>query len=222
MEGLIMIVFNLVNGTALKETETKVADYEAANRGSIATNAARIASENATVLKQEEYARHQREQARLAAIQEEAEERHERERQKTDLIRDLASSEGSADKILARNKAAALKRSSSRRINDETRTIGNVPNLSMLRIEDVEMEEEVPFDPLGGQGAESSLYVVRQNYDDSYVSFWFRLIRRWLDQVKNDKVASAGGFVVHDVYKRGLFEAYTGLGCILAAELTGI
>ena len=41
----------------------------------------------------------------------------------------------------------------------------------------------------------------------------------WLDGVKNDPVALAGGFVVHDVYKRGLFEAYAGLGCILSDEL---
>jgi hypothetical protein len=43
---------------------------------------------------------------------------------------------------------------------------------------------------------------------------------RWLDKVKKDPVASAGGFRVHDVYKRGLFEAYAGLGCILSEELT--
>jgi CDK-activating kinase assembly factor MAT1 len=128
-----------------------------------------MASETATVLKQEELARQQREQARLTAVQEEAEERHERERQRTDLIRDLASSEGSAEKILARNKAAALKRSSARRVNDEIRAAGNIINLGMVRLEDMEMEEEGPFDPLEGQGEESSLYVVRQNYEDSYV-----------------------------------------------------
>lgn len=42
---------------------------------------------------------------------------------------------------------------------------------------------------------------------------------RWLEQVKKDPIASAGGFRVHDVYKRGLFEAYAGLGCILSEEL---
>ena len=29
----------------------------------------------------------------------------------------------------------------------------------------------------------------------------------------------AGGFCEHDVYRRALFEAYAGLGCILADEL---
>jgi hypothetical protein len=32
-------------------------------------------------------------------------------------------------------------------------------------------------------------------------------------------VALAGGFSLHDVYRRGLFEAYAGLGCILSEEL---
>jgi hypothetical protein len=82
------------------------------------------------------------------------------------LIRDLASSEGSAEKILARNKAAALKRSSARRVNDEQQRISMT--LTMPRMEDGDEEEEGPFDPLDGQGEESSLYVVHQRYDDSY------------------------------------------------------
>jgi len=115
---------------------------------------------------QEEVSRQQREQARLTALKEAAEEEYERNRQKIDLIRDLASSEGSAEKILARNKAAALKRSSARRVNDEQQRI--TMTLTMPRMEDLGDEEEGPFDPLDGQGKESSLYVVHQNYDDSY------------------------------------------------------
>jgi hypothetical protein len=45
------------------------------------------------------------------------------------------------------------------------------------------------------------------------------IMGRWLDQLRNDAVAMAGGFSLHDVYKRGLFEAYAGLGCILLDEL---
>jgi CDK-activating kinase assembly factor MAT1 len=141
----------------------------------IATNTARLASESAALLKQEEISRQQREQARLAAFKEEADEQYERERQKTDLIRDLASSEGSAEKILARNKAAALKRSSARRFNEDSRLSSpSVLNLGLTSMEEVE-EDEGPFDPLAGQGEESSLYVVHQNYDDMYDSLWISL-----------------------------------------------
>jgi CDK-activating kinase assembly factor MAT1 len=207
----------LVNGTDLKETEAKVAAYEAANRSSIAANLARQASESAAFSHQEELSRQQREQARLAALKEAEEEEYERNRQKTDLIRDLASSEGSAEKILARNKAAALKRSSARRANGEQPRI-NI-TLTIPRMQDVGDEEEGPFDPLDGQGEESSLYVVHQSYDDPYDPTRSGLNDSWLNEVKNDPVALAGGFVVHDVYKRGLFEAYAGLGCILSDEL---
>jgi CDK-activating kinase assembly factor MAT1 len=123
-----------------------------------------MTSETAALSRQEEITRQQREQSRLAALKEQADEKYERERQKTDLIRDLASSEGSAEKILARNKAAALKRSSARRVNVETR-ISSVSSFG--RMEEVE-EDEGPFDPLGGEGEESSLYIVHQNYDDPY------------------------------------------------------
>ena len=147
---------------------------------------------------------------------------YEKERQKLDLIRDLASSEGSAEKILERNRAAALKRSSARRVVEEN-SRGTVGSMLSLRMDDVDEEEESgPFDPLGGEGEESSLYVVHQNYDDSYLPLRDSVNGRWLDGVKNDPVALAGGFVVHDVYKRGLFEAYAGLGCILSDELTAI
>jgi hypothetical protein len=105
-------------------------------------------------------------------LQEEQEEQIERERQRKDLIRDLASSEGSADKILARNKAAALKRSSARR-RDEERFTSGAGTYGMARMEDVE-EEAGPFDPLDGQGEESSLYTVRHTYDEPYFHFWLR------------------------------------------------
>jgi CDK-activating kinase assembly factor MAT1 len=202
-----------------------VAAYEAANRSSIQANLARQASELAALSKQEETSRQQREQARLQAIKEAEEEAYERERQKTDLIRDLASSEGSAEKILARNKAAALKRSSARRFTEEHQNNRMLTSggLLSLKMEDVDAEEEGPFDPLDGQGEESSLYTVHQNYDDAYVSLFDRVTNSsWLDQVKNDPVVLAGGFIVHDVYKRGLFEAYAGLGCILSDELVAI
>jgi CDK-activating kinase assembly factor MAT1 len=165
----LTVAFNLVNGTDLKETEAKVAAYEAANRSSIVANAARSSAEQAALTKQEELVRQQREQARLAALKEEATEKYERERQKTDLIRDLASSEGSAEKILARNKAAALKRSSARRQNDEIRMSGASTltfGMGVGSMEDTE-EDDGPFDPLDGQGEESSLYKVRQSYEDT-------------------------------------------------------
>jgi len=206
-----------VNGTDLKETEAKLASYEAANKGSIVANAQRQESEAAALSKQEETLRQQREQARLAALREDAEEEYERERQKTDLIRDLASSEGSAAKILARNQAAALKRSSARRQNEENRISAPKIEFNFNRMDDD--IDEGPFDPLAGEGKESSLYVVRQSYDDAYVLFMNDLTYRWLEEVKHDPVALAGGFNIHDVYKRGLSEAYAGLGCILSEEL---
>ena len=220
LEEVEDIIFNLVNGTDIKETEAKILQYEAENKSSITANQARLRAESEALTKQEDLLRQQREQSRLAALKADAEEAYERERQKTDLIRDLASSEGSAEKILARNKAAALKRSSARRINEESNrfTPGRI-NVGM-RMNDDEMEDDGPFDPLGGEGEESSLYVVHQDYDDAYDFIEDGSNLRWLDQVKNDKVASAGGFLVHDVYKRGLFEAYAGLGCILSDELT--
>ena len=127
-----------------------------------------------------------------------------------DLIRDLASSDGSAEKILARNKAAALKRSSARRQNEEQRlSVGGFtfPGMTIGGSMDVE-EDEGPFDPLGGEGKESGLYRVKGTYED-----------KWLEPLVNDEKALAGGFLVHDVYRRGLFEAYAGLGCILSEEL---
>lgn len=154
----------MVNGTDLKETETKISAYESANRTSIQANADRSDREHKEVSDREELSRQYRESARLAAQQEAEEEGLERERQKADLIRDLASSQGSADKILARNKAAALKRSSARRRTEEERFVA----ASMPRFAGVEVEDERPFDPLDGAGEESSLYVVRSEYDDPY------------------------------------------------------
>jgi len=179
-----------------------------------------LKSESLALTRQEELLRKQREQSRLAAAKADAEEAYERERRKTDLIRDLASSEGSAEKIVARNNAASLKRSSARRINEESSRFAAGRFSTGMMMEEDEMEDEGPFDPLDGQGEGSSLYIVHQDYDDAYLSIRGGANARWLDKVKSDKVALAGGFLVHDVYKRGLFEAYAGLGCILSDELT--
>ena len=146
-----------------------------------------MASEAAAISKQEELSRQQREQARLVALREDQEEQHERERQRMDLIRDLASSDASAEKILARNKAAALKRSSARRVKDEeTRINPSLLNLGIGPVEDVDVEDEGPFDPLDGEGEESSLYVVQKDYDDAYIRPTSALIQDGL--IKSRKI----------------------------------
>lgn len=112
---------------------------------------------------------------------------------------------------MARNKAAALKRSSARRQNEETRLSAAAGGFTFpgMATGSVQMEEEEgPFDPLGGEGKESGLYRVKTTYED-----------KWLEPLSHDEKALAGGFLVHDVYRRGLFEAYAGLGCILSEEL---
>jgi len=106
-----------------------------------------------------------------------------------------------------RNRAAALKRSSARRMNEE-RVVARQGGLVSFPGMGMEEEEEGPFDPLGGEGRESSLYRVKSSYED-----------KWLEPLMRDEKALAGGFLVHDVYRRGLFEAYAGLGCILSEEL---
>jgi CDK-activating kinase assembly factor MAT1 len=119
------------------------------------------------VSKHEEALRQRRDLARQAAIQEAQEEKLEKERLERDLIRELASSEGSAEKIVARNKAAALKRSSARR-RTEGEEVTRGWGLASLLIKEEEEEEEAAFDPLDGEGEESSLYIVRTHYDDPY------------------------------------------------------
>jgi len=84
------------------------------------------------------------------------------------LIRELASSEGSAEKIVARNRAAALRRSSARR-RVEGEEISRGRGMGRVQLVDEDEDEMVPFDPLDGEGEESSLYRVRQHYDDPYV-----------------------------------------------------
>jgi len=101
--------------------------------------------------------------------------------------------------------------------------VGIVPKFVVVGRDGIEVEEEGPFDPLDGQGEESSLYIVRPDYDDPYVlGNVCGLMSRFLDQLRDDAVAMAGGFSLRDVYKRGLFEAYAGLGCILSDELNPV
>jgi hypothetical protein len=71
-----------------------------------------------------------------------------------------------------------------------------MPNVTIPlgRMEDIEMEDDRPFDPLEGQGEESALYVVRQNYDDSYVSLISALIIGGLIQSRKTLLLWQEGF----------------------------
>ncbi|ODQ50090.1 CDK-activating kinase assembly factor [Saitoella complicata NRRL Y-17804] len=207
-------VFNLVNGIDIQETEAKLEKYAGSNRKEIAANAARAVSE-AQALQQQEAARKvAAKEARQQALLDEEEERREKAEDEAGLLKALAAAGNEKDSariVKAHEQRVAHRaqlRAQRRRERDEALAaqFTDMPAFGAPRPK-IEEEDDTPFDPLGGEGMSSAMYVVQSNYDDI----------KSMEIVRNPE-AVASGFNVTEVFRKALFSAFAGLGCDVGAE----
>ncbi|KAG4306126.1 hypothetical protein PORY_000114 [Pneumocystis oryctolagi] len=202
LEEIENIVFNLVNNIDVEETEIKLQTYEAINKKSIIINAQKAEIEAQIISQNEERLKKEKKISQEMAIKEKEAEHIEKERHKQELIRELASSDKHASKIIERSNELSLKRSTIRRqqviqeakIAMETLSTFQNPCLNQNK------EKDDVFSPMAGQDKENTLYDIKETYDDSF-----------LKPLLENKTIRGGGFNINDVYRRVLFEAFAGL-----------
>ncbi|KAG0164589.1 TFIIH/NER complex subunit [Apophysomyces sp. BC1034] len=208
LERVEDITFNLMNEVNVAETKAQIAAYEMENKDSIAENQARMANEQRYKNFQEELEKQQKEQKREEYLQQLEEERRQREHEKAEIIKELATSNKSAQAVLATRQTVALKRSSALRQLSETNSPS--PRIAMpswitaAMDTDTEMREAEArnFDPFALEYEYTTGFTVLENYVDPST-----------DYLHNNKQARAGGYAPKFAYTRALTEAFSGIMC---------
>ncbi|CDH55945.1 cdk-activating kinase assembly factor [Lichtheimia corymbifera JMRC:FSU:9682] len=207
LEEVEDITFNLMNEVDVAETEARISAYELENKDSIAANEARMANEQRFQNYQDEFERQQREQKREEYLQLLEEERRQKEQEKADIIKELATTNKSAQSVLATRQSITLKRSSALRQQSETNSPARMAmpawiTASMDADVDTKMQEAADFDPFDLQYEYTTGFDIRDDYDDPATEY-----------LHNNKRARAGGYAAKYAYERALTDTFTGLTC---------
>ncbi|CAO3687905.1 unnamed protein product [Umbelopsis ramanniana] len=205
LEEVEDITFNLINEVDVAETEAKMARYEKENKDSIAANEARSVNELKKSSYQEEMEKQEKEQ-RLADYRRQLEEEKlMKEREKSDLIRELATSNKPAHAVLATRQTSTLKKSSALRQQRDANAQRNNLLPAWLKTSiptDVDMKEAdlENFDPLGLEYQDPTTPTIMTTYNDPAT-----------DSLINNKQTRAGGYFPRFAYQRALFDVYTNM-----------
>lgn len=200
----------------VEETDRRILAYQRENAEQIDVQASQEEREAELVRLQDEEERRLRRERALEFAKRDEEDRRERMRDETELINALEQGEGSVDKILRKQKAVALKRSSARVANNDLppNTASGRPSLLSKYLQYNKaggaradpVDEFAPEDPMSDYDTSwydyRDLFVVRQSYEDPTGAACLR------DPVKQ----LAGGFdVSKSVWERALRSAVMGL-----------
>ncbi|KAI9250594.1 CDK-activating kinase assembly factor MAT1-domain-containing protein [Phascolomyces articulosus] len=168
---LSLLAFNLMNEVDVAETEARITAYEMENKDSIAANEARMVNEQRYKNFQDELEKQQREQKREDYMKLLEEERRQKEHEKAEIIKELATSNKSAQAVLATRQSITLKRSSALRQQSENSSPARLSMPSWITTamdNDAEMKEsdDQPFDPFEYQYQYTNNFTVYSGYDD--------------------------------------------------------
>ncbi|KAI8099363.1 CDK-activating kinase assembly factor MAT1-domain-containing protein [Halteromyces radiatus] len=204
-----------MNDVDVAETEARINAYEVENKDSIAANQARSVNENRFQSYQEELEKQEKEHRREEYMQQLENERRQKEQEKSDLIKELASTNKSAQAIMATRQSAALKRSSALRQQTDSPQNISSPRLAMPTWitsametdSDARYTEAQNFDPFDLQYRYPSGFTLRTDYTDPST-----------DYLVNNKMARAGGYSARFAHQRALNDAFTGLACLTVQD----
>lgn len=208
LEEVETIIFNLVHGIDVEETERKLAAYEMANRNLIKANTLRQKQEEEMQEEQQILEKEHRRRVNQLTREIDDEERRIKQQAEQELVRQLATSQGDAASIVQKMTKVALKKTSSKRKELEA-LMAMPPPRSRLAIDSdgKRNKASTPFTPFNGDRQKEYLFTV----DDSYFD-------PMMDEAKSDIKYKAGGFLIKDAYKQALVQAFFGLNCDIKTE----
>ncbi|KAG8892342.1 TFIIH/NER complex subunit [Tulasnella sp. 408] len=204
---LAKIAFNLIHNIKVRETEELIEKNRRENAALIELNIQRDERDVSSL--QEEEARERREREHRAAELRmmEEEEKLEKEREKQAIIDGLATSNTDADRLIAKTRAEAAKRSQARRRPDISNLLSSSNTSSYTNTRNTFAKDE-PHQPF------------TDDWDDCHDKFNLRLPgdqSPYYDpmtiEVRKDAEGKyrAGGFMVEEVWERALRSAVMAL-----------
>lgn len=239
------MIANLVYDTDVTKTEALLSEYAAANASSIRHNKNLASQESASFLESQSLEQEELRKRREAARLDYDNERKAKLASKENVINRLVSGDAQDAEEIAREakKASAthqLKKSSARRSEEERikrkqaallaaesnnkraakggveqaagATAAPAPGAGLIKgLRKIKTPEpEKPYDAFAGRHSlfQRDYYQLQDRYPSKY-----------LDPMRDDVRALAGGYELGDYYERTLFEAFAGLGCFIDEEV---
>uniref|UniRef100_A0A0W0GCI6 RNA polymerase II transcription factor B subunit 3 n=1 Tax=Moniliophthora roreri TaxID=221103 RepID=A0A0W0GCI6_MONRR len=205
--------FNLINNIDVPETEARIATYKAANAALTALNIQREEAYALALKEQEELDRKEREARAAQLAHEEQLEREEKEREQREIIDKLETSQKDAREVVAKSRANAAKRLASATGTGAGTGLASMgfgfgaEYAKLLKTRTTKkgaaLVPDEPHVPLKDDWyAYEDLYVLKEGYDD-VIS----------EAVRKDRegIMRAGGYMVHEAWRRALMSAVAGL-----------
>ncbi|KAG8865295.1 TFIIH/NER complex subunit [Tulasnella sp. 330] len=194
--------FNLINGVDVEATEARIAAYREENAAVIELNVQRDERDSNLLQEDEARERAEREERAEELRRQEEDERLERERDKQAIIDQLEWGNADPDRVVAKARANAAKRSKARKPTDDPSATATSSFLSRSRGA-LPTAKDVPHVPLQDDWyAFEDKYIVRSDYLDP-LSEPIRY--------DTDGKMRAGGYRVVEVWERALRCAVMGL-----------
>ncbi|KAF9532352.1 CDK-activating kinase assembly factor MAT1-domain-containing protein [Crepidotus variabilis] len=205
------ITFNLVNEIDIAKTEAEIAAYRAENAALIELNVQRDEAYARDLKEIEDGDRREKEQRAKQLLEEEEREREEREQEKREIIDTLQSGDQRKDvaKLIAKTRAAALKRSSARVATDNKVAQSNAKLLRTRAAMDLPDVPHVAF--------QDNWYCYEDKYqvnEKGYHDFFSDAVRK-----DREGIMRGGGYMVEEAWERALRSAVVALDL---APLVGI
>lgn len=206
------ITFNLVNNIDYDANNARLEQYSKAHRDEIAENANLEQQEKASYTAQQKRDKEAAKLRREAARREEEEERREAAETKREIIQQLATGKGDAERIAKQGQQVQLKRRMDRQTAVErTRQLqaADEPLTRFKGLKSRNVEPEALIDPFDGLSLAPKYYQLQPDY-------------HWdgIREPSKDPLIRAGGYDMTMFETRALYEAFGGLGVFIADEMS--
>lgn len=222
LEQIEELVFDIVQGTDIerKKAEERLKLYAEKYKEDI-KESARAEKEDEELAKRRQAAEVDgARRRRMVEAREEEEEKADIARAKQEALEALARGDGDANQIAKQAQKIIMQKAERRRgdlagagsagITDGVE-VGRKGSLTIRGLKKkVAPVVEKPYDAFGGLDLTPSRYVLQDTYENE-----------WLNAAVNDIRHMAGGYSLQEYYARTMFEAFSGLGVFIEAEVAG-
>jgi CDK-activating kinase assembly factor MAT1 len=222
LEQIEGLVFDIVEGTDLerKKAEERLKLYAEENKEDIKESARAEREEEELAKRRQAAEADGARRRRMAEAREEEEVKADLARAKQEAIDALARGDGDANQIAKQAQKIILQKAGRRRGDlagagsaSATNGLegGRKGSLTIRGLKKkVAPAAEKPYDAFDGLDLAPSRYVLQDSYENE-----------WLSAAVNDTRHMAGGYSLQEYYARTMFEAFSGLGVFIEAEVTG-
>ncbi|GMM38307.1 TFIIH/NER complex subunit [Saccharomycopsis crataegensis] len=226
LEKIEEIIYNILNGVQVKETNEYIANYKQENSKSIHQNNINIQRQHDIFLKIENKKKLINDEKQKLSKQLIRELQNDKKIANQQITNNLLNSSLDTNLIVENARKNLLKQSSARRkkyieqtkllqekfMSQEDLEMMNysnpgLPGFRKHRLMQQQATMMSPFSPFNGDRSVNLPFEVEEEYFDPYTS-----------NVIKDAQYLAGGIRVEQIYKKSLFEAFFGLDCIIKEE----